>query len=106
MNDRTRPKTIQGVPFRQYKAVLRFCNDQRRQYGLEPVKYLSRGQRRQFEDCPVRNTIGGDLVRGLVSLTYCKAIIDGKLVKRPLPPAILRFIEQFDAGAFPELEAK
>lgn len=106
MNNRSRPKTIQGVPFRQYKDVLRFCNQQRKQYGLEPRRDLARGKRRQFEDCPVRNTIGGDLVRGLVSLTYCKAIIDGKLIKRPLPPAILRFIEQFDEGAFPELEAK
>lgn len=96
----------QGLPANQHRAVLRFVNRQRAEYGLEPVDAISRGRRRDFFGCPIRNSVGGDVVDALCSLTHLKVRIKGKLKKRPLPPSIVRFIEQFDAGKFPELEIK
>lgn len=86
--------------------TLRFCNKLRRMRNYPPVDKLECGMRRNGFNCPIKRTVGALVV------TRTKAEIDvldsaGKLrrVWVPLSRSAQMFVDLFDDGVFPNLEA-
>lgn len=90
--------------------VLDFCNEIRREHGLDPVDELIRGKRADSFQCPIAHTIGfaSDY---RVSVTYetvwvyradDKFPLNSKRVY-PVPQAVADFMKEIDLRHFPEL---
>lgn len=83
---------------RQFKTVASLRAECRRR----KVK----GRKGDVEGCPIQKLLnvvysGGGWAVGPNNV-YCRAEID----RRPTPPLVRRFIKAFDAGKYPELEAR
>lgn len=85
-------------------AVLAYCNEKRRAYGLRPLRKVRQGAQDEPCNCPVANTIrGGSHGEGLpVKAQYERIKIASDIYSTPL--FVKSFMRAFDAGLYPELE--
>lgn len=96
----------------QYPSVLSFCNEVRRQLDRQPVSNLRKGISGDPKYCVVAATINHG-ARKLIEIDSETVEFAGPVYNSsttPIteiaktPPIIAAFIQEFDAGALPELE--
>lgn len=80
------------------ERVLQWCNRVRRKFGKKPVARIRCGDVGEIYSCPLANTIGNCAVAD-------ELWVETKEGEEMLyyPRYIERFIEDFDAGEYPEL---
>lgn len=79
--------------------VLRDINEIRKSFGKTPLREIPKGDH-TYRSCPVARGIESiNLEDGVVSDTWYHAGSCGSL-----SPVLRRFVADFDAGEFPELE--
>lgn len=82
---------------KQLDRILAYCNRIRKKMGKKPIKQMRKGYRGLPCQCPIAHTIG---------LVKVWAGVHTDTDSYKFTKQVSKFINEFDAGLWPELEAK